>query len=64
MTRRDFVLIADALKECRPSSNPSSVEWQIWAQCVKCMAYALGRTNHRFDRNRFIAYCEEGAHIV
>jgi hypothetical protein len=64
MTRRDFVLIADALKACRPAFNPTSPEWQQWSQDVRCMANALSSTNGRFDRQRFIAHCEEGAHIV
>jgi hypothetical protein len=58
MTRKDFYLIADALRQCKPAVAPDSPEWQVWAQCVRCMAEALGRTNGRFDRLRFIAYCE------
>jgi hypothetical protein len=64
MTRKDFILIANALRECRPASAPTSPEWQQWAQCVRCMANALGADNARFERTRFIAYCEQGAHIV
>lgn len=58
MTRRHFVMLADAMRECRPSTAPTSPEWQQWAQCVRCLTAALARTNPRFDRARFIAYCE------
>lgn len=58
MTRKDFVLIADALKSCRPDVSASDPAWQSWAQCVRCVAQALGGTNSRFDRARFIAHCE------
>jgi hypothetical protein len=64
MTRRDFVLIADALKAARPAAAPSSPEWQVWAETVRSVAYALSKTNARFDRPRFIAHTEEGAVIV
>lgn len=58
MTRKDFVLLADALKMSRPASAPTSPEWQQWCQDVREVARALHSTNGRFDRARFIAHCE------
>ena len=55
MTRRDYVLIAGALKTARAKLIPYP------AQAVGCdtatheLAQVLGKTNPRFDRTRFLA---------
>lgn len=59
MTRRDFQLIADALRRSRPMSAEyepvSNVQWQ---ETVRVMSDHLAATNPRFDRARFVAACE------
>lgn len=52
MTHKDFVLIAGALADVKRLMTPDA---DTLAEVIGCMADALGRTNPRFDRSRFIA---------
>ncbi len=61
MTRKDFQLIADALKESKPEAekkfhNQTAYMTQFMITC-HCMADALATTNPRFDRDRFLTAC-------
>ena len=47
MTRQDFQLIADVLAD-------SKAHWNV----VELMAERLGRTNSRFDTDRFLTACQ------
>ena len=65
MTRKDYVLIANALKAAKFSDNPAELSTHIgtrrsieqWNECVEEIADALEIENPRFDRNIFLAAC-------
>lgn len=52
MTRKDFVVIANALNASKPAKANA-----VWEATVNNMADALAHTNAAFDRGRFIAAC-------
>lgn len=53
MTRKDYVLIAEALKEARRVSQyPDGI-----STAARCIAGALAAANPRFDRARFLRAC-------
>ena len=57
MTRKDYVLIAAALKAARQNSNYRDAQEQMVEQHsadTRAIADALARDNPRFDRNRFL----------
>jgi len=58
MTRKDDVLLADALRRSRPAADAYSVKWEQWEIAVRYMADALRDTNPCFDSVRFIKACE------
>ena len=53
MTRKDYILIADALHKSKPKFV---VIDDPWPQIVHDVALALEQDNPRFDRDRFVAY--------
>lgn len=55
MTRKDFVLIAQALKQARPEEGTD--KWTQWVRCVAEIGQALKIANVRFEDNKFYAYC-------
>jgi len=61
MTRKDYVLIAQAIKGTIP--GPEHTEDYLqgqavgWANCARSIADALSTDNPRFDRARFLAAC-------
>lgn len=62
MTRKDYVLIADAVRQSRlvgPNVAESTAHRynEQRANTARCLAYALGRDNPRFDRARFLEAC-------
>lgn len=56
MTRKDYELIAAALKDAR-LPDPSSQHAIQHELCCKDVAYALQSDNPRFDRTRFLKAC-------
>ncbi len=59
MTRKDFVLIAQAVRECgylTDSVPPMSAERARGIIATE-LADVLRRTNERFDRARFLTAC-------
>ena len=56
MTRKDFVLIAAALKDSAPSQDGELGEVcrEVWEQTCDGVAHALRSTNPRFDVERFL----------
>ena len=56
MTRKDFELIADTLKDC-PKGLKGSGQRQDWEIVCGHFAAALNNTNPRFDRSRFLTAC-------
>jgi hypothetical protein len=56
MTRKDFQLIADAVKRLQVFSNSGSDEISL-GLVAKELADALATTNPNFDRARFLTAC-------
>ncbi len=56
MSRKDFQLIADAIKTL-PSFDQNGVDMVRFDALCSRMADALASTNPRFDRDRFVAAC-------
>lgn len=55
MTRKDYVLIAAAIKEARAVYKPGTHAESIAIETVADhIAVELGRDNQRFDRERFL----------
>lgn len=61
MTRKDYVLLAAALREARVevTSNELYTVFKGWKRAVDALADALAKDNPRFDRDRFLAACDE-----
>lgn len=62
MTRKDYVLIADALKCVRTSAagrDEGELEDRLaqWSEDCEAVADALANDNPRFDRDRFLKAC-------
>jgi hypothetical protein len=62
MTRKDYVLIAKALKQARdqiPNTNSSinAGEFVANSTAARLVAYALADDNPRFDRQKFLTAC-------
>jgi hypothetical protein len=57
MTKRDFEMIAAALRDTRPLPSREPGERVRWLEIVDTFASRLGRSNPAFDRERFTAAC-------
>ena len=61
MTRKDYVLIADAIKRTRDNHdvNCEQARASLYAiaDAAEAIAYALRRDNSRFEKARFMAAC-------
>jgi hypothetical protein len=57
MTRKDFELIADVLRDVRESYADNNVSTQHVDTVAKCFAIRLQGTNPRFDQDRFMRAC-------
>lgn len=57
MTRKDYEVIAMALRVSAPIGMPATVEFEVWAGVVETMADALAQENARFNRGRFLESC-------
>lgn len=55
MTRKDYVLIAEAIRDSVQHSG--ELERKAIEGTAKYVSYALRRDNPRFDRGRFMAAC-------
>lgn len=55
MTRKDYVLIANAIATAK--LNADREERPIISRAASHIAYALRRENSRFDTSRFMAAC-------
>jgi len=58
MTRKDYILIAAALRDCKPREKVGDFTDEMVGACFRdvCdyLANALARDNPRFDRERFL----------
>ena len=59
MTRKDYVLLAQALNDARPMAHWDANKRTQWVMDVKYIAQALSNDNNRFDYDRFIDACEK-----
>lgn len=62
MTKKDYLLIAEALKTARtdyPTQRPDAVQQS--EDDAYAIAYALAKENPRFDRARFLEACGIGS---
>jgi hypothetical protein len=60
MTKKDFELIARALRDARPGGNVARAEPNVmmqWTATVMRISAALMDTNPRFDAERFRKAC-------
>lgn len=66
MSRKDYELIAAALRLARPESADPAIprcelpEFRTWERCVNEITHALSRDNPRFHRNTFYTACGLG----
>lgn len=57
MTRKDYVKIAEVLKNSKPSGEESPQAHTRWGGLVYRMATMLAEDNKRFDEDKFIQAC-------
>jgi hypothetical protein len=57
MTRKDFQLIADALKDSKPTTGEARAIHDQWNLTVSKVTDSLATTNPRFDRKAFVKAC-------
>lgn len=59
MTRKDYKLIGDALKQAGESYfyQSDSLSNAYW-ETILCISEALQEDNERFNREKFIDYCK------
>lgn len=55
MTRKDFIAIAEAVRDTRHPSTPATNH--ICDTVARKLADRLAGTNERFNRSRFLAAC-------
>ena len=53
MTRKDYKVIAEALRECRPDKATDSAKRIGWEWAVDAVASACARDNPRFSYAKF-----------
>jgi len=59
MTRKDFVLIANVLKQNKPLQSERQEAIAIWELIVKDFTRELHSINNMFDESRFIGACND-----
>lgn len=57
MSRKDYVLLAQALKCATPLPSDGEKAMTIWNGTVACVTRALEGENPRFDRGKFLKAC-------
>jgi hypothetical protein len=57
MTKKDFILIANALRYSRPHMSQDTLSaMEAWRNCVTNIMEALRSSNPRFDSTKFLDY--------
>lgn len=57
MTKKDYILLAQALKDNHPTINDGMIHLSVWNSIVLDIAKALQSDNPRFDSARFLTAC-------
>ena len=59
MTKKDYIIIAEALKNAEPTEteNDSGTAVSAWVKSIIKVCQALGRQNPRFDGQKFLTAC-------
>lgn len=60
MTRKDYVAIAELMRDERESAELSTDGYRVWADIEISLADVFETDNPRFDRTRFYRACEGG----
>jgi len=55
MRLKDYILIADALRKVRNSSN-TVISWTVWRACAECIADAITDMDRNFNRLKWLEY--------
>ena len=69
MTKKDYEKIAQAMQDAYPPNtswvgqNDRGIAINQWMIGCEAMADHLATDNSRFDRDRFIRACEQGANV-
>ncbi len=61
MTRRDYVLLSNALASTRPDFLRQPMSWRVWDQTIRAVANAIAQNNSTFNTDRFLAACNAEA---
>jgi len=56
-SRKDYHLLAAALREERPGATWSANKWVQWMLDCRAVAKALALDNPRFDKEKFLNAC-------
>jgi hypothetical protein len=54
MSRKDYILLANALKSATPPARDGDAAMQTWHRAVMQVANSLESDNSRFNRARFV----------
>ena len=59
MTKKDYIKLAQALKDSRPDFSPNlrQVKIEVWRNTVEHLAQTLQFDNPQFNRDRFLHAC-------
>jgi len=57
MSRKDYRLLADALRDAKPDANDVPAHEQ-WLRCINSVASALYGTNPLYNRDKFVSYAK------
>ena len=58
MTRKDYVTLAKALRDAKPTKEDTRPAHVAWFAAVYSVSLALSRDNARFDSDLFHRACE------
>jgi hypothetical protein len=57
MTKKDYILLAKVMRNCRPQEHEDRVVWKSWRNIVDNLDADLFEDNSRFDYARFCKAC-------
>lgn len=57
MTKRDYILLAAALRNAKPAYERGHDAHLAWMASCCAVCDVLGRSNARFDTDRFLTAC-------